>query len=277
MPDPAAPVSPIRLVISDVDGTLVTNDKLLTPRARDSVRRLLDAGIVFTITSGRPPLGMKMLVDALSLSHPVAAFNGGLIVAPDLAVLREHCLPAAVLPRAFELLRSHGLDIWVYRGHDWFVHERHGPHVDREEWTVKFAPTVVPDVTAVRDRVVKVVGVSDDFDAVARCEADMRRDCGAHLSAARSQPYYLDITHPDANKGTVVTVMSELLGVPAAQIAGIGDGPNDILMFQRAGLSIAMGNASAQVQGAARFVTASNQEDGFALAMERYILSAARG
>src|ERR1041385_4089741 len=88
----------------------------------------------------------------------------------------------------------------------------------------------------------------------------------AVASATRSQPYYLDVTHPDANKGHVVTTLSEILSIPAAQIATIGDMPNDVLMFKKSGMSIAMGNASAEVQAQAQFVTASNAEEGFAVA-----------
>ena len=118
----------------------------------------------------------------------------------------------------------------------------------------------------------KVVGVGDDYAAVARCEADVQRDCGNHVSAARSQPYYLDVTHPDANKGHVVALLSQALSIPAAQIATIGDMPNDVLMFEKSGLSIAMGNASPEVQRQASFVTSSNEEEGFAQAMETFIL-----
>ena len=80
------------------------------------------------------------------------------------------------------------------------------------------------------------------------------------------------MTHPKANKGEVVNALSALLAIPTAQIATIGDMPNDVLMFQRSGVSIAMGNASPDVQRAATFVTTSNTDDGFARAMERFVL-----
>jgi hydroxymethylpyrimidine pyrophosphatase-like HAD family hydrolase len=108
--------------------------------------------------------------------------------------------------------------------------------------------------------------------SVLSCRKDVRQECGKHVSAARSQPYYLDITHPKANKGEVVAVLSEMLQIPIANIATIGDMPSDVFMFKRSGVSIAMGNASADVQRAARFVTGSNQEEGFAQAMERFVL-----
>lgn len=136
---------------------------------------------------------------------------------------------------------------------------------------MKFAPTVVPDFSTHLKRVAKIVGVSDDHAAVARCKADIQRDCGNYVSAARSQPYYLDVTHPDANKGHVVTTLSQELSVPPAEIATIGDMPNDVLMFQKSGISIAMGNASPDVQGQAKFVTTSNEEEGFANAVEAFI------
>ena len=262
----------VRLVVADVDGALVTPDKVVTPRAHAAVQKIVETGIAFTITSGRPPRGVKLLIDDLQLQHPVTAFNGGLFVRPDLSVIRENLLPPEAVQPVIDILTRHKLDIWIYNEKDWFVSSRHGPHVDREEWTVKFPPIVVSTFDGLLDRVMKIVGVSDDLGAVARCERDVQQERGEHVSAARSQPYYLDVTHPKANKGDVITVLSEMLQVPTANIATIGDMPNDVLMFKRSGVSIAMGNASPEVQHQARFVTSSNKEEGFALAMERFVL-----
>jgi Cof subfamily protein (haloacid dehalogenase superfamily) len=264
----------VRLVVADVDGALVTPDKVITPRARSAVQKIIGAGIAFTITSGRPPRGMKMLIDALQLQDPVTAFNGGLFLNPDLSVIRENLLPREAVQPVIDILTKNKLDVWIYSDKDWYVPSRHGPHVDREEWTVKFAPTVVSSFEGLLNRVAKIVGVSDDLEAVAGCEKEVQKECGEHVSAARSQPYYLDVTHPKANKGEVINVLSEMLHVPTANIATIGDMPNDVFMFKRSGVSIAMGNASAEVQHQARFVTSSNKEEGFALAMERFVLRA---
>jgi Cof subfamily protein (haloacid dehalogenase superfamily) len=262
----------VQLVIADVDGTLVTQDKVLTERAREAVRKMLAAGIAFTITSGRPPLGMKMLIEPLGLKDAIAAFNGGVIVSPDLSVLQQHLLPQAAAQSACEIIVQHQLDVWLYTDKDWFVRKRQGPHVDREEWTVKFPPKVAASYDGLLGRTAKLVGVSDDYAAVARCEQDVQKQCGTQVSASRSQPYYLDVTHPQANKGEVVSALSQMLKIPPEKIATIGDGPNDVLMFRRSGMSIAMGNAAEEVKKAAKFVTASNQEEGFAQAMEEFIL-----
>jgi Cof subfamily protein (haloacid dehalogenase superfamily) len=275
MMEPARVASKISLVLADVDGTLVTEDKVLTPRAAAAVQALHAAGIAFAITSGRPPRGMAMLIDPLQLRTPVAAFNGGVFVKPDMTIMEERVLPAQVARRAVEIISRNRMDVWVYSGQDWLVRDPQAPHVAREQWTVKFAPTVVKDFGSVLERAAKIVGISDDHDLVARCEQEAQAALGADASAARSQPYYLDITHPDANKGAVVTTLSRLLSVPSAQIATIGDMPNDVLMFKKSGLSIAMGNASPQVQAQADVVTSSYNDEGFAHAMERFVLAGA--
>jgi Cof subfamily protein (haloacid dehalogenase superfamily) len=271
-------VTPIKLFIADVDGTLVTQSKVLTPRAIDAVARLRDAGIALVITSGRPPRGMAMLVEPLHLTTPIAAFNGGLVVKPDLVtVIEQHTLPRAVAVDVTDYLLGAGVDVWIYRGAEWLIRDPGAPHVEREQRTVQFAPTVTPDVRSVLEGAIKIVGVSDDTERLAHCEAELRARVGKHASAARSQPYYLDVTHPNANKGSVVRACSERLGVPLDAVAAIGDMPNDVLMFALAGMSIAMGNASPEVQRTARYVTTSNEEEGFANAIDRFILGAGRG
>jgi Cof subfamily protein (haloacid dehalogenase superfamily) len=262
----------IAAVLADVDGTLVTNAKELTPRAIDAVKKLHDRGVLVAITSGRPPRGMRMLVEPLDLRGPIAAFNGGIVVTPDLTVVESRPIPAEVAPAVVDAIRAHGLDVWVYRDADWYVTDPRAPHVDRESRTVQFQPAVVSDYDGLLDRAVKIVGITDDYDLAARCEADLRSRFGTHVSAARSQPYYVDVTHPDANKGVVVERLSHHYNVPLEQIATLGDQPNDVLMFVRSGLSIAMGNASEDVQRQATFVTATNEDEGFAKAVEEFIL-----
>lgn len=262
----------ISLVLADVDGTLVTEEKILTSRAREAVKGLHRAGIRFAITSGRPPRGMGMLFEPLGLDTPIAGFNGGLFVDNKLTILAQKTVPADVARQAIGLIRDHGLDAWVYRGNDWLITKLDAPHVAREAWTVKFEPTVVADFDDRLDQVAKIVGISDDHAKVQRCEGDAQAMFGHRATASRSQPYYLDITNKDANKGAVADYLSEHLGIPTDEIATIGDQPNDVLMFDRSGLSIAMGNASDEVKAQAKAVTDSYNDEGFAKAMERFVL-----
>src|SRR5258708_8619966 len=230
---------PIRMVIADVDGTLVTQEKVLTKRAVEAVARLQEAGIQFSVTSGRPPRGMAMLIDPLRLTQPLAAFNGGVLIKPDLTtVVDQKFLPAGVPEKVIEAIENHGLDVWLYTDIGWFVRDPNAAHVAREQWTVKFPPTVVKTFAGLLGRVAKIVGISDDLERVAQCEKDVQQAGGTHISPARSQPYYLDVTHPQANKAEVVLSISRLLNIPAPEIATIGDMPNAALIVKRSGFSI---------------------------------------
>jgi Cof subfamily protein (haloacid dehalogenase superfamily) len=265
--------SPIKLLLADVDGTLVTQDKILTDRAIEAVRKLHGAGILFAITSGRPPRGMAMLTEPLDLQTPIAAFNGGLLVNRDMSVIEQRVLPEDLVLPVADMMSSFNLDVWLYTGADWYVPKPDGPHVAREAWTVKFEPKIMTDgVKGLTGNVAKLVGVSDDTDAVERATVAAHDKFGDHVTAAASQPYYLDVTHPLANKGEVAKYLAAKYELKPEAIATIGDMPNDVLMFAHSGLSIAMGQSSREVKRAARRVTTSNEDEGFANAVDKFIL-----
>ena len=271
MPD--RPKGKISLLLADVDGTVVTKDKVLTERAIKAVAALEKAGIKFAVTSGRPPRGMAMLIEPLHITTMIAGFNGGAMVKPDLSVIEEKTLPPDVTREAIRIIKDHGLDAWLYTAEDWFITKKSAPHVDREAWTVKFDAKVVDGFSDEDlDRATKVVGVSDDLAAVEKAEKDVQAALGDRASAARSQPYYLDVTHPHANKGDVVEALAKELKIPTSEIATIGDMPNDVNMFKRSGFSIAMGNASDEVKAQASAVTAGYDDEGFAKAIETFLL-----
>jgi hypothetical protein len=262
----------ISLVISDVDGTLVTPDKRLTDPSVRAVRSLYDRGIAFTVNSSRPPIGVRMLIEPLSLTLPIGTFNGSAMVRPDLEVIEQHLLPEPAARRSVDLLQAYGADVWVFTTKDWLVRNPDADYVAREKQSIQAEPTVVVDFDPYLLHASKIVGSSRDFASLAACEVALRTAMAGHASVARSQPYYLDITAPHLDKGTFVDALSRRLAVPAMAIAALGDMENDLAMFRKAGLSIAMGNASPEVKRQANYVTASNADDGFAQAIGRYIL-----
>lgn len=264
----------IDLLVSDVDGTLVTHDKLLTPGTLAAVRRLADAGIGFTITSSRPPVGLVRLIEQLDIRLPVGAFNGGAIVDRDGTAVRTHLLSPTNARHAVTTILDHGLDAWVYDSEQWFVRDPEAPHVARETYTLGVPPVPVQEFGRSLDQAGKIVAVGDDPNRLENCRTELDRTLDGCVSATRSQKFFLDVTHAAANKGTVVDVISEISGIPAHRIATIGDGWNDVMMFRRSGYSIAMGNGDESVQREADIITASNEEDGFAKAVD--LLLAAR-
>jgi Cof subfamily protein (haloacid dehalogenase superfamily) len=265
--------SKVRLLLSDVDGTLVPHDKVLTERSLRAVQHVRDAGIIFAITSSRPPRGLRMYEGPLQLTTPIAAFNGGMIVDPDQRVLVERTIDDEIVAAIIGVLDEYGVSAWVYRGPEWYVRDPNGPHVQHEAEVCQFQPLNVEDFDAVSDDVAKIVGASNDADALAKARHTIETKFGERVSATNSQTYYLDITNPQANKGAVVDYLSTKYSIPVGAIAVIGDAHNDVSMFERAGLSIAMGNAEDDVKASAKNVTASNEDEGFARAVEEFILS----
>ena len=258
----------IAAVVSDVDGTLLRHDKSLAAKTISTVTRLRDAGIAFAVVSSRPPRGLTALVDGLNISTFVAGFNGGVIATPDLSPVRRHLIAPDVASQAVAAIERAGVEAWVFSDRDWCVRDPQGLRVDFERRTVGFDPTVVADFSAVAQNAAKIVAVSDDAPLLRRVQDGLR---GLDANVARSQTYYLDLTHPQANKGDALREMARLMGVDAARIAVLGDGENDIPLFKAAGLSIAMGNAAATVKAEADFVTGANDEDGAAAAIEWFV------
>ena len=263
----------IALVISDVDGTLVTDDKALAPSTVAAVRRLRAAGIGFSIASARPPAGLRTLVEALGLDLPIGAFNGATVVRPDLSVIEKRLIPEAVAREAVERLFAERLDVWVFAHGAWCLRDPQGPYTDLERRTIAAQPRVVDDLGTLMDCASKIVGVSADHAHLAACEGTIAAALGGRATVHRSQKYYLDVTPPDLDKGRFVAWMSAHLEILPERIATFGDAGNDRPMFARSGFSVAMGNAEDVVKASASAVTDGNDADGFARGVERFILS----
>jgi Cof subfamily protein (haloacid dehalogenase superfamily) len=263
---------PIGFLISDVDGTLVTPDKRLTEAATEAVRSLRLAGVGFSLISSRPPRGMAAMLGALEVDQPFAAFNGGSILGPDGGVLERLLVPPEAARMALAMFDLRGIDSWVFARGEWWLHDPHGVKTDRERRTVGFEPTVIARFDGLLGEIDKLVGVSNDHELLARVEAEAQAQLTGLAAAVRSQPYYLDVTHREANKGHAVRAICRRLGIDRSNLAVIGDASNDVSMFREAGFAIAMGQGPQAVRAAADAVTGPSTEDGFAEAVRRYVL-----
>ena len=258
----------IALVVSDVDGTLLTKDKTLTDGAKGAVRELHDAGIGFTIVSSRPIIGMGFLIEPLAITLPVGAFNGSCIVDPKLNPIELHLIPPSAAQRSLDVLNEFGVDIWLFTKDLWLTRRPDGEYVPHEKRAIRADPTIVTDFAPYLEAACKIVGSSADAALLQRCEIAMQKALGAEATAVRSQSYYLDVTRPGCDKGTFVEAMAKRLAISTDAVATIGDMQNDLAMFKKSGMSIAMGNATDEVKKLATHVTASNEDEGFAKAID---------
>jgi Cof subfamily protein (haloacid dehalogenase superfamily) len=270
-------MSRIALVVSDVDGTLLTKDKTLTESARRAVQRLEESGVGFTITSSRPTIGMRFLIEPLQITLPVGAFNGSSIVDAQLNPIEQHLIPASAVQRSIDILDEFGVDVWLFTNEQWLARSDDGAYVPLEKRTIKTDPTLVPDFTPYLSSTCKIVGACADGALLQRCESTMQEALGAQATAVRSQSYYLDVTPPGCDKGTFVQAMATRLGISTGAVATIGDMQNDLAMFRTSGISIAMGNATDDVKKLATHVTASNEDDGFAGAIDIILKANGKG
>ena len=271
----------IRLLVSDIDGTLVTGTKQLTPRAIEASRGLRHAGVQLCLVSSRPARGMDMFLGPLGIDTPRAGLNGGEILAPDGSTISQFPLDADVARRVVEALEEHEVEAWVFAGGEWLVRDgrigqRSGPpggaYAEKERRAVRMDPTVVRDFEGHYHHIGKIMGSTADTHLLERVEINIQTMFGDRVNAHRSQLYYLDVTHPEANKGNAALRLAELLGIAADEMACIGDMGNDVAMLDVAGLAIAMGNASEEVREAAHYVTDTNEQEGWAIAVEQLIL-----
>jgi Cof subfamily protein (haloacid dehalogenase superfamily) len=266
---------PVRFLLSDMDGTLLLPDHSLSQRTIDAVRSLREAGVLFSLATGRPPKAMLQQIEALGVDLPTAAFNGGTIVNPDGSLLVAHYLPATAALTALTLFADlPDIEVWVFSGGDWLLKDPDGPMVPREQHGLGYPPVVVESFEPYLQRIDKIVATSNNAALLIELEAQLLPKVEGQAQVSRSQPIYLDVTAMQANKGDALATLAEFLGVPLAQTAALGDGGNDPAMFHRAGLSIAMGQAEDAVKRQADVVTGANTEDGAAQAIERYILNA---
>jgi Cof subfamily protein (haloacid dehalogenase superfamily) len=263
---------PIRLLVSDVDGTLVRADKSLAPATIAAVERLRHAHVAMTLISARPPSGILPLARALGLDTPIGAFNGGTIVAPDGSIVAAYRLDAEVSRTAIALVEASGASPWAFADGQWFARDADNPHNNSERRAAMIEPLITGDFAALHGRIDKIVGVSDDPALIAKLEADAQAALGDGAMVSCSQTYYCDITHRQANKGDGIVALTKAIGVPLTETAAIGDMPNDIPMLTLAALGIAMGQAPDAVKAVAREVTSSNEEDGVAAAITRFLL-----
>jgi Cof subfamily protein (haloacid dehalogenase superfamily) len=263
---------PIRLLVSDVDGTMVTTDKTLLPATIAAAHRLRAAGIHLALVSSRPPRGMMFLQEELGLTGPLGGFNGGTILAGDGSVIEENRVPEEPVRITLDLLAQRGVGAWLFADNQWLIKDPNGDYVPKERRTVRFEPTVVSDFEPYVARCGKVVGASSKFDVLAECESELHTLLHGTATAHRSQKYYLDLTHPAADKGTALQAIAKWYGFDPAEVACIGDMTKDVPMFRVAGLSIAMGNAPPAVAAEAMAHTGPNDTDGWAEAIDRLVL-----
>ena len=268
-----APKPPIKLIVSDIDGTMVRHDKSLSDANIAAVARARAAGIAVSLISARPPGGMLWIAQKLGLEGPFGAFNGATIFGSDGAIISAERMAPAAAQTALALIEAAGVSPWLFADGAWHARDLASPHIGREILSAGCQPVIGGDWSDLVTRADKLVGVCDDPERLIALEAKVKTALGSAASIARSQTYYLDILAPTGDKGHGLRQLAADFGVALEECAALGDQNNDLPMFAIAGLSVAMGQAPANVRAAADHIAVSNDDDGVADAISRFILA----
>ncbi|QHI95260.1 Cof-type HAD-IIB family hydrolase [Aristophania vespae] len=263
---------PFKIIMSDMDGTLLPPDKIITPKSLEMIERLQAADIKLCLASARPPKGMMRYIKQLDLNNICAGFNGSVIFGPHGHLYRDITLPLPLVQELISALLPHPIEIWLQDYETWLVEDASTELVIYEQGVTDVAPREVDNLLEHAMPVSRIVATGPDINLIASLEHSFNNSYKDQAAITRSSPYMLDITAPVATKGAALRAIAELYKIQPQQIIAIGDAENDISLLEESGLGIAMGHAPQALKNVASFVTDDNENEGWANAVEKIIL-----
>lgn len=272
---------PIKLIVSDVDGTFLPKSRRITAATRDALTELKKQEIIVVLASSRPPRGMlHILEDAgmMEFTAPFIGMNGAVIAqtdaTTDTTTLYSAQIDAEIVQTVYDLVHDTGVNFMLLDEEGWWS-SGNDELVRREAASLRFEPILEGLVERMKFPVNKITLLGKPEQS-AEAKRRIDKHLGDSVSASSpANPKFIDITAPNVHKGTAVLRLAEMLGIKREEICAIGDGENDIEMFRVAGMSVAMGHATEYVRNAASYLTSSHEEDGWAKAMQSFVLDKA--
>lgn len=267
-----------KLLVLDVDGTLLNNEKEISKRTLSTLLKAQHTGIRIVLASGRPTSGLLPLAKALEMGNfggYIVSYNGAQIInAENGEVMFDKRINPELIPYLEKKARKNNFSIFTYHDEYLLTDNADNVHIRREAWLNNLRIMEEEEFSIAIDFApCKCVLVSDDEEALRGLEAHWKRRLDGVLDVFPSEPYFLEVVPCGVDKANTLGVLMEQLGVKREEVIAIGDGVADVTMLQLAGKSVAMGHAQDSVKVCADYVTASNEEDGVAQAVEKLILA----
>lgn len=267
-----------KLLVLDVDGTVLNDAKEISKRTLAALLKIQQMGIRIVLASGRPTYGLLPLAKSLELGIYggfILSYNGGQIIkAQNGEILFERRINPEMLPYMERKARKNGFALFTYHDDTIITDSPENEHI-RNEARLNNLRVIKEDELSVATGFApcKCMLVSDDEEALIGLEEHWKRRLNGVLDVFRSEPYFLEVVPCAVDKANTLGVLLEILGVTREEVVAIGDGVCDVTMLQLAGLGIAMGQSQDSVKACADYITASNEEDGVALAVEKTIIA----
>ncbi|MFZ3131525.1 MAG: Cof-type HAD-IIB family hydrolase [Desulfosporosinus sp.] len=264
----------IRLVAMDLDDTLLRDDRTISPRVVEAIQKAQAQGVKMTIATGRMSISARPYAEQLGLDVPVITYHGAMIQqALSGDILFRRVIPSALAAKIVRDVAGRGFYAQIYLKDRVFTPELNG-------WTRKYEriASVPPEQGDLASLLAQEPEGAEKILLMAK-EADLdrlapllRQRYGEKVHITKSKPCFLEIMDGSVDKGVALAALAERFGIDRSEVMAIGDSYNDVEMINYAGLGVAMGNARLEIQNQADIITASNEEDGVAEAIERYVL-----
>lgn len=267
----------IKIIALDLDGTLTNSEKRISARTKETLQRAMEDGVTVVLASGRPLVGIKPLAKELELSKYngfILAYNGGQII--DCHTGKEvyqKVLNTERISSIYEVARKFGVAMLTYDGEDIITENDTDPYVLRECFINRVKVRKIDDLVSHVTYPVPKCLVVGEHEKLFPVRDYLKENYGDELSVYFSEPFFLEIMPLGVEKSSSLELLLKRLQLSREELMACGDGLNDITMLQYAGLSVAMGNACKEAKEVAKYITASNDEDGVAKAVDRFVLS----
>lgn len=270
-----------KLLVLDVDGTLVNSKKELSVQTITTLLKIQHAGIRIVLASGRSPYGLRHLVEKLEMEKMggyILPFNGAQIIdTKNNEVLFKKSIDPVMFPYLEKKAKKNGFSIFTYHNDQLITTDPENEHIRNEAALNGMEIVAVENLSAAVDfSPGKCVLVSDNKAPLIALKDQWRKRLAGVLDVYRSESFFLEVVPPFIDKGNTLGVLIDKLGISAEEVMAIGDGRRDFSMIQLAGLGIAMGNAQDSIKACADYITESNDKDGVALAVQKFIIAAVR-
>lgn len=264
-----------KILVLDLDGTLTNAKKEITPRTRETLLRAQEQGLKVVLASGRPTYGIAPLAEELCLREfggYILSYNGGQIIEWQTGRrMYENVLNPDVYPYLYDCARRNGFTILSYKN-EYIVSEDAGdPYVQHEAFLNKMSSITVPCFLDVIDFPVPKCLIVGDPEPLAALETEMKAELAGRMNVFRSEPFFLELVPNGIDKARSLAVLLKELKLEPADMIAVGDGFNDLSMIEFAGLGVAMANAQEVVRQRADYITLSNEEDGVAAVVDRFV------
>ena len=263
------------LVVLDLDGTLTDSKKEITPKTKEILLKVQREGVRVVLASGRPTPGVTPLAKELCLGEYggyILSFNGARIIHVDTGkVIYNATIPGELIPEIYEAAKRHKTGIITYTDKEILLGSQMDPYIEKEIAITKIPGRRAEDFVGEITFEVNKFLLTGEGSQMEKIVVQLQKQFGEQLNIFRSEPYFIEVMPPNIDKAYSLSKLLEHMGYTRKQMICCGDGFNDISMLRYAGLGVAMENAQPEVKEAADFITRSNDEDGVAYVIEKFI------